>query len=82
MGYVNKETLIEELRLDSNFSEDEISIIENIIEIDKIYSDDTRLKSQGITLLEEKGLKEKFVNFCIGKSYFLNWIENVNKGID
>lgn len=82
MGYVNKETLIEELKFNGSFSEDEISIIDNIIEIDKVYSDDTILKSHSITLLEEKGLKEKFVKFCEDKSYFPKWIENVHKGID
>ena len=82
MGYIEKKELMEKLMLDKSFSTDEIALIDELVEKDKIRENEAVLKEWAITELEEKGLRDKFLQFCDKNGLFPRWIENAKKGID
>lgn len=82
MGYIEKKELIEKLKLDGNFSSEEIALINELIEKDKIRENEAVLKEWAITKLEERGLRNKFLKFCTDNGLFPKWVENARNGID
>ena len=82
MGYIEKKELIEKLISDSSFSEEEITLIDKLVEKDKIMENEAVLKERAITELEQKGLRNKFLQLCEENGLFPQWIENAKKGID
>lgn len=82
MGYIEKKELIEKLKLSGNFSLEEIALINELIEKDKIRENEAVLKEWAITKLEERGLRNKFLKFSTDNGLFPKWVENAQNGID
>ena len=82
MGYIEKKELIEKLRTNVSFSSDEINILDSLIERDTIRENEAILKEWAISVLEEKGLRDKFLSFCEANGLFSQWVDNARKGID
>ena len=81
MGYIEKKELIEKLKSDRSFSAEEIRSIDELVEKDKIRENEAVLKEWAITELEEKRLRDKFLQFCEKNRLFPQWVENAKKGI-
>lgn len=81
MGYIEKKELIEKLKSDRSFSAEEIRSIDELVEKDKIRENEAVLKEWAITELEEKRLRDKFLQFCEKNRLFPQWVENAKKGV-
>ncbi len=82
MGYVEKKTLMDYLRMDSQFSIEDIDILDKLIKADKIYDNEAVMDSWALSQIEEKGLRDKFLSFCDKNNWFPNWVHNAKNGID
>lgn len=82
MGTIEKNKLIEDLRLDGNFSTEEITLVDQLIKADKLRGNEAIMDSKALTLLEENGLRDKFLNFCKLNGIFSQWVHNSEKGLD
>ena len=82
MGTIEKNKLIEDLRLDGNFSTEEITLVDQLIKADKLRENEAIMDSKALTLLEENGLRDKFLNFCKLNGIFSQWVHNSEKGLD
>ena len=82
MGYIEKEELVEKLKLSRTFLPEEIVLINELIEKDRIRDNEAVLKEWAITKLEKNGLRNKFLKFCTDNGLFPKWVENARNGID
>jgi hypothetical protein len=82
MGYIEKEELVEKLKLSRTFLPEEIVLINELIEKDRIRDNEAVLKEWAITKLEKNGLRNKFLKFCTDNGLFPQWVENARNGID
>lgn len=82
MGYIEKKALLEKLKLDVTFTEEEVNLIDSLIKKDRLMENETILDSFAIAKLEENILRDKFLTFCKNNSLFPQWVENAKKGID
>ena len=82
MGYIEKEELVEKLKLSRTFLPEEIVLINELIEKDRIRDNEAVLKEWAITNLEKNGLRNKFLKFCTDNGLFPQWVENARNGID
>ena len=82
MGYTTKEELMEKVRLNNSFSENQIAFIENSIETHPELGNDIVLKLGTINEMEEMGILKAFYSVCKENCFFPQWIENVENGID
>ena len=81
MGYVEKSELMEVLKIEGSFTDEELSFIGKTLTEDKL-EEDTILKLIDINVFEKKGLLNRFYKVCEKHYYFPNWIDNVRKGLD
>lgn len=82
MGYTTKEALMEKVRLNNSFSENQIMFIENSIETHPELGNDIILKLGTINEMEKMGVLKDFYNICKENCFFPQWIENVENEVD
>lgn len=81
MGYITKKELIEQLKSEGIFTTDELTLVDKSLDKDKL-NDEAILKLDVINLFEQKGILKRFYDFCKKKSFFLEWLKNVEAGLD
>jgi len=82
MGYVEKKTLMDYLRMDSHFSADEVSLLDKLIKAHKIYDNEAVMDSWALSQIEKNGLRDRFLAFCDRNNWFQVWVRNAKEGID
>lgn len=82
MGYVEKMVLMETLRTEGSFSQEELSIIDKAIIEDKIYDNEAVMSLKTLNDFEANGILERFYIICKKHSFFPMWLDNVKKRSD
>lgn len=82
MGYVEKKTLMEYIRMDCHFSADEISLLDELIKAHKVYDNEAVMDNLALSQIEKNGLRDRFLAFCDRNNWFQDWVRNAKKCID
>jgi len=81
MGYITKKELIEQFKSEGIFTTEELTLVDKSLDKDKL-NDEAILKLDVTNLFEQKGILKRFYDFCKNKSYFPEWLKNVEAGLD
>ena len=81
MGYILKKDLIEQFKSEGIFTTEELTLVNKSLDKDKL-NDEAILKLDVINLFEQKGILNRFYDFCKKRNYFPKWLKNVEAGLD
>lgn len=83
MGYVTKEELMESLKSEGGFNQEELDFIDHAIGVcQNVYDGEAILSLINLNDFEDKGLLKRFQKVCAAHRYFPEWLDNWEKGAD